>query len=160
MLKPGPQASPASGGPGHATAASPRPVSGAIRTPPPTRPAVLSTVALAEALAKTQALRRWKLPRGPRHASGPRPWAIAAQAALEAGNSPRMAFQTYREAVRAMEAEEWFGSSSVGREPAPPPRQSGHFGFGGRQTELRGSGARVEQTSGTHFLSCQNSIRI
>jgi len=32
-----------------------------------------------------------------------------AQVALEAGNSPQMIFGHYRELVRAMDAEKWFG---------------------------------------------------
>ena len=35
--------------------------------------------------------------------------ANTAQVALEAGNSPQMIFGHYRELVRAMDAEKWFG---------------------------------------------------
>lgn len=42
----------------------------------------------------------------------------AAQVALEAGNSPQMIFGHYRELVRAMDAEKWFGITPEGVERA------------------------------------------
>jgi len=51
-----------------------------------------------------------------------------AQAALEAGNSPRMVFSNYREIVRPAEAEKWFGITPASVEAAKAARESGATG--------------------------------
>jgi hypothetical protein len=48
-----------------------------------------------------------------------------AQVALEAGNSPQMIFQHYRELVRAMDAEKWFAVTPASVEAAKAARESG-----------------------------------
>ena len=48
-----------------------------------------------------------------------------AQVALEAGNSPQMIFQHYRELVRPMDAEKWFAVTPASAEAAKAARQSG-----------------------------------
>jgi hypothetical protein len=45
-----------------------------------------------------------------------------AQVALEAGNSPQMIFGHYRELVRAMDAEKWFGITPEAVEAARKQR--------------------------------------
>ena len=47
-----------------------------------------------------------------------------AQVALEAGNSPQMIFGHYRELVRAMDAEKWFGITPASVEAAKAARES------------------------------------
>ena len=51
-----------------------------------------------------------------------------AQAALEAGNSPRMVFSNYREIVRPADAEKWFGITPEAVEAAKAARESGAAG--------------------------------
>jgi integrase len=51
-----------------------------------------------------------------------------AQVALEAGNSPQMIFGHYRELVRAMDAEKWFGITPEAVEAAKVARESGAAG--------------------------------
>ena len=51
-----------------------------------------------------------------------------AQVALEAGNSPQMIFQHYRELVRAMDAGKWFAVTPAGVEAAKVARESGAAG--------------------------------
>jgi hypothetical protein len=51
-----------------------------------------------------------------------------AQVALEAGNSPQMIFGHYRELVRAMDAENWFGITPASVEAAKAARESGAEG--------------------------------
>jgi hypothetical protein len=48
--------------------------------------------------------------------------------ALEAGNSPQMVFGHYRELVRAMDAEKWFGITPASVEAAKAARESGAAG--------------------------------
>jgi hypothetical protein len=48
--------------------------------------------------------------------------------ALEAGNSPQMIFGHYRELVRAMDAEKWFGITPESVEAAKNARQGGAAG--------------------------------
>ena len=48
-----------------------------------------------------------------------------AQVALEAGNSPRMVFSNYRELVRPVDAEKWFGVTPASVEGAKAARESG-----------------------------------
>lgn len=47
-----------------------------------------------------------------------------AQVVLEAGNSPQMIFRHYRELVRAMEAEKWFGITPETVQAAKAARES------------------------------------
>jgi hypothetical protein len=47
-----------------------------------------------------------------------------AQVALEAGNSPPMIFGHYRELVRAMDAEKWFGITPEAVQAAKAARES------------------------------------
>ena len=54
--------------------------------------------------------------------------ANTAQVALEAGNSPQMIFGHYRELVRAMDAEKWFGITPEAVEAAKAARESGAAG--------------------------------
>lgn len=51
-----------------------------------------------------------------------------AQVALEAGNSPQMIFRHYRELVRAMDAERWFGITPEAVEATKTARESGAAG--------------------------------
>ena len=48
-----------------------------------------------------------------------------AQVALEAGNSPEMIFGHYRELVRGLDAEKWFGITPEAAEAAKAARESG-----------------------------------
>ena len=48
-----------------------------------------------------------------------------AQVALEAGNSPQMIFQHYRELVRPADAEKWFAVTPASVEAAKVARESG-----------------------------------
>jgi site-specific recombinase XerD len=51
-----------------------------------------------------------------------------AQVALEAGNSPQMIFGHYRELVRGMDAEKWFGITPASVEAAKTAREAGAEG--------------------------------
>ena len=51
-----------------------------------------------------------------------------AQVALEAGNSPQMIFQHYRELVRPGDAEKWFAVTPASVEAAKAARESGAEG--------------------------------
>jgi hypothetical protein len=48
--------------------------------------------------------------------------------ALEAGNSPQMIFRHYRELVRPVDAEKWFGITPASVEAAKAARESGAEG--------------------------------
>jgi len=48
-----------------------------------------------------------------------------AQEVLEAGNSPQMIFGHYRELVRGLDAEKWFGITPASVETAKAVRESG-----------------------------------
>jgi hypothetical protein len=48
-----------------------------------------------------------------------------ARVALEVGNSPQMIFGHYRELVRAMDAEKWFGITPEPVSAPKPARQAG-----------------------------------
>ncbi len=51
-----------------------------------------------------------------------------AQVALEAGNSPQMIFQHYRELVRPADAEKWFAVTLASVEAAKAAREAGAEG--------------------------------
>ena len=51
-----------------------------------------------------------------------------AQGALEAGNSPQMIFRHYRELVRPVDAEKWFGLTLASIEAAKAAREAGTEG--------------------------------
>ena len=51
-----------------------------------------------------------------------------AQVALEAGNNPQMIFGHYRELVRAMDANKWFGITPEAVGAAKAARESGAEG--------------------------------